>query len=252
MTKRRSRASRGGVPEWMVTYGDMMTLLLCFFVIIVSLSEIKEDEKFQQVLDSIRSAFGFDGSLGQVPITRDTKNALLRQLQTIVIPPHVSHEGDTEEEGIQERSFRVTQVREGVQVVVGGRISFDPFSATLKPEAEDLIGALAQKIIGHNTKINVRGHATTEPVPPEHPYDGPMDLSYARARAVEAALSRFGIRSERIRIHAVGSREPLHAQAYTERRRAANRRVEIIVTESLIDDYKGDIVFDEAAEPPHA
>ena len=50
--------SKGGAPEWMVTYGDMMTLLLCFFVIIVSMSEIKKDEKFLQVLESIRSAFG--------------------------------------------------------------------------------------------------------------------------------------------------------------------------------------------------
>lgn len=229
-----------------------MTLLLCFFVIIVSLSEIKEDEKFQEVMDSIRTAFGYDGSLGSVPITRDTKNALLRQLQTIVIPPRISHEGDTEEEGIQERNFRVTQVREGVEIVVGGRISFDRFSATLKPEAEDLIGALASKIVGHNTKINIRGHATKEPIPPEYPYDGPMDLSYARARAVEATLRNFGIRPERIRVHAVGNREPINAQAYNEKRRASNRRVEIIVTESLIDDYKGDIVFDEASEPPNA
>ena len=78
---RRQPRPIAGVPDWMVTYGDLMTLLLCFFVIIVSLSEIKEDEKFQEVMDSIRSAFGYDGSLGKVPITRDTKNALIRQLQ---------------------------------------------------------------------------------------------------------------------------------------------------------------------------
>ena len=250
MPKRQPRPA-AGVPDWMVTYGDLMTLLLCFFVIIVSLSEIKEDEKFQEVMDSIRSAFGYDGSLGSVPITKNTKNALIRQLQQIVIPPHVSHEGDTEEEGIQERNFRVTQVREGVQIVVGGRISFERFSATLKPQARDLLGALASKIVGHNTKINIRGHATKEAIPPEYPYDGPMDLSYARARAVEAALRNFGIRPERVRVHAVGSREPINAQAYREERRATNRRVEIIVTESLIDDYKGDIVFDEASEPPN-
>lgn len=236
----------------MVTYGDLMTLLLCFFVIIVSLSEIKEDEKFQEVMDSIRSAFGYDGSLGKVPITNDTKNALIRQLQQIVIPPHISHEGDTEEEGIQERNFRVTQVREGVEIVVGGRILFDRFSATPKPEALDLLGALASKIVGHNTKINIKGHATKEPIPAEYPYSNPRDLSYARAVAVEEALRSFGIRAERIRVTAIGSREPINAQAYDEERRAANRRVVIIVTESLIDDYRGDIVFDEASESPNA
>ena len=38
----------GGIPEWVVTFGDMMSLLLTFFIMLVSLSEIKEEETYQQ------------------------------------------------------------------------------------------------------------------------------------------------------------------------------------------------------------
>ena len=57
---RKKKQAPAGAPQWMVTYGDMMTLLLCFFVIIVSMSEIKKDERFQEVIESIRSAFAID------------------------------------------------------------------------------------------------------------------------------------------------------------------------------------------------
>ena len=43
--------SGGGIPEWVVTFGDMMSLLLTFFIMLVSLSEIKQEEKFQAIRD---------------------------------------------------------------------------------------------------------------------------------------------------------------------------------------------------------
>ena len=45
-----------GIPEWVVTFGDMMSLLLTFFIMLVSMSEIKEEERFQAMLESMRRA----------------------------------------------------------------------------------------------------------------------------------------------------------------------------------------------------
>ena len=57
-----------GVPEWVVTFGDMMSLLLTFFIMLISMSEIKEDEKFQGVADSLHQQFGYDkATLSLVP-----------------------------------------------------------------------------------------------------------------------------------------------------------------------------------------
>ncbi|MCA9040977.1 MAG: flagellar motor protein MotB, partial [Planctomycetaceae bacterium] len=48
-----------GVPEWVVTYGDMMSLLLTFFIMLVSMSEIRSDTgEARAAMDSIRQSFG--------------------------------------------------------------------------------------------------------------------------------------------------------------------------------------------------
>ncbi|MEE9293419.1 MAG: flagellar motor protein MotB [Phycisphaerae bacterium] len=240
-----------GAPDWMVTYGDMMTLLLCFFVILVSMSEMKKDRRFQEVMDSIRAAFGYDGTVGVVPTISTSRNSLVEQLRRVVLPDYIKREGDSDEEGIDGRVFRVTNVREGVNLQVGGRVSFERFGAVLKPGAEALISSLAGKVVGHNTIIKVRGHATLEPLPPDSPFRDPMDLSIARARAVAGVMQRHGIRPERLRIVGVGSTEPLVAQAYTETRRALNRRVEIIVTEAIVGDYAGAPVQNEERDSDH-
>ena len=238
-----------GAPEWLVTYGDAMTLLLCFFVIIVSMSEVKKDQRFQQVMESLRRAFGgYHGSVGSVPLQSPTANTLLAKLRELDIPRLTKNKGDSNDEGIYGKKFRVTNVRDGLEVVVGGIITFDRFSAVLKSEGRDLIAQTAERIRGYNTKILVRGHTTREPLPRDSLYQDIRDLSYARARSVADELERNGVRRVRLVPVAVGDAEPLVRQAYTEERRAINRRVEILVTEDLIDDYAGSTQAEEMKE----
>ena len=245
----KKQSAQAGAPEWMVTYGDAMTLLLCFFVILVSMSEIKEDERFQQVMESLRQAFGGHvGSTGTVPIKNDPTNTLIAKLLELEIPELTDQKGDSDEKGIHGRKFRVTNVRDGLEVVVGGLITFERFSATLKPEARELIANTALRLRGYNTKLLVRGHTTREPLPEDSLYEDARDLSFARAKAVARELTESGVRPVRIVLVAAGDTEPLVRQAYTEKRRALNRRVEILVTEDLIDDYAGSTLVDELKE----
>ena len=90
-----------------------------------------------------------------------------------------------------------------------------------------------------------------EPLPDHSLYEDARDLSYARARAVALELERNGVRRVRLMPVAVADTEPLVRQAYTEQRRALNRRVEILVTEDLIDDYAGSTLADDLKESPH-
>ena len=247
-SKRQPEAPKGA-PDWLVTYGDAMTLLLCFFVIIVSMSEVKRDERFQQVMESLKRAFGgYEGAVGEVPIENVPANTLIAKLMELEAPISKKKQGDSDDEGIHGKKFRVTNVRDGLEVVVGGRITFDRFSATLKPEGRILIGRAAERLRGYNTKILIRGHATHEPLPDDSLYEDARDLSYARARAVALELERNGVRRVRLILVGVGDTEPLVRQAYTEDRRALNRRVEILVTEDLIDDYAGSTLADDLKE----
>lgn len=244
--------ARKGAPEWMVTYGDTMTLLLCFFVIIVSMSELKEDERFHKVMESLKAAFGgYQGAVGPVPIENEPTNALIIRLLELEIPIHKKQEGDSDEEGIHGKKIRVTNVRDGIEVVVGGRITFDRFTATLKAEARELIRRTAERIRGYNTKISIRGHATREPLPDDSIYADSRDLSYARSKAIADELVLHGVRRIRLTLVAVGDAEPVVRQAYTEERRALNRRVEILVTEDLIEDFAGTTQSGELEESSH-
>lgn len=238
-----------GAPEWVVTYGDMMSLLLVFFIALVSMSEIKKD-RFQQAVESLQRAFGgFEGGIGQMPMELPTKNTLIDKLLELDIPINIDKRGDTDVEGMEGKKFRVTNIRDGLQVVVGGLVAFDRFGAELKPEARELIAKTAGLLRGYNTRILVRGHATNEPLPADAPFADARDLSYARAKAVIRELEAGGVRSDRLIPIAVGDAEPYVRQAYSEERRALNRRVEIVVTEDLVEEYAGKTQAEERNGP---
>lgn len=217
-----------------------MSLLLVFFIALVSMSEMKQ-ERFQQAVQSLRKAFGgYPAGFGTMPIaTNDTNSLIQKILDEIETSKYRNKKGDSDDEGIQGREFRVTNVRDGMKVDVGGKIAFDRFSAELKSDARELVSKTSQQLRGYNTRILVRGHATREPLPKDSEFKDARELSFARAMAVVKELEASGVRPIRIIPMAVGDAEPFVRQAYTEDRRALNRRVEILVTEDLVDDYAG-------------
>ncbi len=73
----------GAIPEWVVTFGDMMSLLLTFFIMLVSLSEVKQKEKYQALVDSMRRQFGHDTSIASLaPGQHKPRNAQLARLSS--------------------------------------------------------------------------------------------------------------------------------------------------------------------------
>ncbi|HOA53996.1 MAG TPA: flagellar motor protein MotB, partial [Thermogutta sp.] len=48
----------GGAPEWVLTYGDMMSLLLTFFIMLAALSEVKKKDEFEMLAEALRRRFG--------------------------------------------------------------------------------------------------------------------------------------------------------------------------------------------------
>ena len=73
-----------GIPEWVVTFGDMMSLLLTFFIMLVSLSEMKEEEKYQAMVDSMKRNFGYAASsVSMVPGDFRPRNSSITKLATM-------------------------------------------------------------------------------------------------------------------------------------------------------------------------
>lgn len=237
----RKRKAPEGAPAWMVTYGDMMTLLLCFFVMLAALANFDDEKKmFMAALESIRRAFGSAGQSGWLPDNTVDFKSFLVQFETLQIPDKKKSLGHSDEPGVDGRFYRVKKVRDGVELVVGGPVAFGRFSAQIEPFTDALLQKLAVELRGKNNKIDVRGHATKEPPPIESDYRDAIDLAYARARNVRDRLVELGIAPRAIRVSSAGPYEPLLRQNYDDGRRAANRRVEIILTQALITEYEAD------------
>lgn len=238
----RPKKVEEGAPLWVLTYGDMMSLLLCFFIMLAALANFDDQKKlFMAALESIRRAFGSPGQEGWLSdATVDFKSFLVK-FQTMYIPVDSKNLGHSEEPGADGKFYRVKKVRDGVEMIIGGPIAFGRFSAEIEPTADRVLVKLAEELRGKSNKIEVRGHATGEPLPMGSKYKDPLDLGYARARAVRDRLVELGIDPRTVRVSSAGPYEPLQLQNYDEGRRAANRRVEIVLTQALTTDYTADL-----------
>ncbi len=227
-----------GAPLWVLTYGDMMSLLLCFFILLAAMANFDERDKlFMAALESIRKAFGATGQTGYFPDTEVDFKSFLVKFETFYVPKEKKNYGQSDTPGAQGEYYSVKRVRDGAELVVGGPIAFGRFSAELAPEADQFLIALADELKGKRNKIEIRGHATNEPLPLDSGYRDPIDLGYARARAARDRLVTLGLDPRAIRVSSAGAYEPILRQNYTDARRAANRRVEIMVTQAIITDY---------------
>jgi len=252
---RRRRKSKSaatpapGVPEWVVTYGDMMTLLLCFFILIAAFSEIKKEPKYQRVLDAIKEAFGYVGGHGQVPVDDPPTRSMIRILDEIEMRVAVEPDpSESPDPGVDGRHAAVKRIREGLVFSLGGRSSFDRGSAVLRPEARRELDSVARVLAGRTNRIAIRGHAEAKVLDPGSRWEDLYDLSYARAKSVMTYLvDEHELRAARFHLEACGANEPIAPRARDAEEELANRRVEIIMTEALVDDFHPDADYTDPA-----
>jgi len=230
-----------GAPEWMTTYGDMMTLLLCFFVLIVSFSEIKKEDQFQAVIEEIKEAFGMLGGGGKIPITDDPALSLIERLEALQLRQEKQpNRSNTKDPGQQGREPQVTKVREGMMIATGGRITFEPGSADLSEESMESLRQLAVVFEGWENLVELRGHAGALELPEggNADYSDLWVRSYSRAKVVfDFLTTELGLDPDRFRLTANGDREPLDPRAANTDDAEPNRRVEVLVSESLKEDF---------------
>ena len=216
-----------------------MSLLLCFFVILVSMSEMKQDQKFQDVMESIKRAFGYQGGTGYVPGDTPPANTNSEEFMNLIMRKFQLQVGKSFDEGIEGENPSVKTIREGLEFTIGGQVSFEIGKAKLLEGGKNQLEIISKTFVGMNTKIRIRGHTARISADRYQPFQSLDDLSYARAQAVKECLVNQGIRVERITLEACGDTEPLELQAYDDEKREINDRVSLIVTENLIEKFKG-------------
>jgi len=222
-----------GAPAWVVTFGDLMSLLLCFFVLLLSFSEMDRN-KYRVVSGSVRNAFGiqrkkpvFESPRGSKMIAREFDQAIVLTKIEEVIKSIINELDDEFEEfkGFVE----VESTENQVTIRMMGEATFDTGKADLRSNFIPLlqnIGAVLAKTRG---EIIVAGHTDNVPLV-GGPFGSNLGLSMARAGAVaEFLLRSSAIDPQRLSTMGFGEYRPL-ASNDTAAGRQKNRRVEIVVT----------------------
>ena len=240
MSKRPKKQDRG-LPPWVIIFGDMMTLLLCFFILLQMFSELKKDREYQRVVTAIKEAFGYSGGVGVLPLDDPPVRSIIETLETLAVKNYSEvHDSQSPTDSIEGIHLRVKKIREGLMFTIGGPSSFDEQSAEVKPSVVKEIEKLSVLLAGRRNKISVRGHAAVKYLTGSSVWQDLDELSYHRARNVKEVLVRFGLDDRVFRLEAVGTREPVNPRAVDAAAAAENRRVEIILTEELVEETNAD------------
>lgn len=235
-------------PLWALSYGDMMSLLLTFFILLFSMSTITK-EKFTAIAGSLEDALG--GSNTTTPKTLSPEDLLQKLLNKSDV------EDGVEVLAVSGYNFRVTTVREGVKITVGGKALFEKGKADLDEEAKKALRNVAGLLVGYRNRVRIVGHAepSEDTELDRERFRDLHDLGYQRAKVVFAFLSdekelQLGEGTESMRVHPArvelatdgpwnravsnlgeGQSEP---GGRAESGKIQNRRVEMVVSEELV------------------
>ena len=229
----------GGAPEWVLTYGDMMSLLLTFFIMLAALSEIKKQDQFEVLAEALRNRFGRYVSLDDIALYyKPTVATPLKSVSQGREKVSRTLEGASKTKGPQGREPRVTTIRSGDEATTGGVIFFQEGSDVPEASFQEKIAHIAKTLSGKPQKIEIRGHTSPRPLDPESPYRTHWDLAFAECLKVMEELISAGIEPERIRISIAAANEPIYTEPDPEKRQQ-NARVEISLLNELTRDLKG-------------
>ncbi|MEM6688664.1 MAG: OmpA family protein [Planctomycetota bacterium] len=225
-----------GIPEWVVTFGDMMSLLLTFFIMLVSLSEIKEEETYQALVDSMQRQFGYQKTIDSLsPGKARPRQAAFTPLATT----GRAKRKDTATGGVEQKAPSgedpmVRIIRPGAITAVGGVVNFGIAESKLDDQAKRTIARLAETLRGRPQKIEIRGHATRQ-VALRSGEAASLRLAIDRALKVQDQLVREGgVDADRIRVSGAGASEPMDLNDVSR-----NARVEVFLLDETVEDLEG-------------
>ena len=223
---RRSVIVRRGLEGWIMTYGDMMSLLLTFFILIVSFSTIQES-KFNEAVSSLQEAFGVLTSQDSViELNRPVVPERQLAVESEVMPELRRLERSLLIAGLAD-AIEVETSDEGVAFRISAPFLFPSGEATLKADTQGLLTQLADFFARFGYEVQIEGHTDTVPIStPRYPSN--WYLSAARAVAVAGVLQRLGVPPERISATGFGEYRPI-ADNTTAAGKTKNRRVEIFL-----------------------
>lgn len=236
--------------RWMVSYADMVTLLMVFFIIMYGMSEM-DKKKMAGLASSLRIGFNMQSGGGNqiVPMPGQSDGVSVPMPQVIdpIVPPARGDlpkgdvgEGPKDElkeigeqlvvDFAKDGRFTVYVSDRGLTLSLVGSAAFDSGRASLKPEFLPLLDAIVAKLSTIDNDISVEGFTDSDPIN-NATYPSNWYLSVGRANEVRDYLEMKGINAERMIVVGYGETRPLYSNS-TPEGKAKNRRVDVVVLRS--------------------
>lgn len=252
--KKRPPTQKKGAPYWMVTYSDMITLILVFFVLLFGMSQI-DIQKFEAIAQSFRERGILDFYPSAIPSEQSSFDGDLGDLSDlgIVDEGKPGKGGDGEGDGagdgqdaamnqlvgeinkyIEESGYTdiaiATRTERGVVLVLPEQIMFESGEAEIIDEALPFLERMATLLKSIPNVVKVEGHTDNRPIS-RAPYPSNWELSTARASSViRYFIENHGIDSTRFIATGYSDTRPVAPNDGPENWQK-NRRVEIVITD---------------------
>jgi len=234
---------------WQLSLADMMTLLLCFFVLMVSVSRL-DMTRFEKVAGSMEKAMTRErGKPAEKPAAPEPP----AQAPPVETPPHApalpevraAAKPDQRDIDLLRREIEaklagktgqaeIIQRGETLAVSLDGAAFFDLASAEIRPASLPLLTDIADSLRGLPVRITVEGHTDNKPME-SWLYPSNWELSSARASRVARFLTDHGLPKERLAVMGLADTRPLVPNNGPDGKpipanQAKNRRVVILVS----------------------
>ena len=234
MARRKPQEEHSNHEAWAIPYGDLVTLLLAFFVVMYAISTVNEG-KYRVVSDSLNAAFR-GKPLGPQPIQVGEAAA------TTIAAPIVQLDGDVRTMALRQMAREAekamsplieqgrvdVQIGDGiVEIGIRSDILFASGSAQLAVDAQPVIRQLAEVLRNFPNSIQVKGHTDNVPISGGI-FPSNWELSAARAATVVHMLVDGGVDPRRLAVVAYGEYRPVLPNT-TPDGRNANRRVVLTI-----------------------
>lgn len=263
-----------GVPAWVMTFADLMTLLMCFFVLLLSFAEM-DILKFKQVAGSMREAFGvqreiesaqsqsledfLDGQTSEAPLhekigeldSMDPKSLdpqalekLLEEIQSEQTKAEASKLAALLSEEIAAGAIELESTTDSIIIRINEKASFPSGRAKLRSGFVEVLDKIHLALAEVEGTVTVAGHTDDRPIHTKR-FRSNWELSAGRAvSVVHALLQTKLLDARRFLIEGHGASRPLVAND-TPENRARNRRVEITL---ILRKMNGEILGIEGTE----
>lgn len=274
---KKKKVEKDTSERWLLTYSDLMNLLLILFIILYTASK-QDSAQFQQVAQSLREGFSSASSVSIIDRnggpsasdTTETTNTDITAAEVIdgLTPNNTSETQDNsaaEEQEVKYNEFRdqLTQLlaannlqdvvtvnyeEKGVAISFADNVLFEKSSAALSSSAQDIINKIGGLLMQlPYSYILVEGHADSDPIHNETYIDN-MDLSTQRASNVWRMLVASGLPANKMASVGYGEYRPV-APNDTVENKAKNRRVVITILKQELSTNGNDTLSNEIVSP---